>query len=604
VKQYSYARYVDLSAKWSTRHVGYAPKAMPVPTPSNATSHRLLRWTLACLLLLTIAPATRASGPERTPKSSDQPLRLSLEELGFQPISKEFLLNGSSMFTLHYVDDKHLLLTFVVKKLIPRLPDEPPDDMDRTVEAVLLELPTANVLARTNWHLHDHAQYLWSLGHGHFLLRIRDNLTTFAPLANLSTGSFTQHPFLTSQDRRIAAVIVSPDGDFLTIESIKRKPPEEKAKTPLFGPTPTAEPELGERDSVLIHFFRLHLADGPAPVKPHFAGVVQSHRVGDVPATTAGYLAVVDQGHRQWAFDFHSYAGKKDELSPFDSSCPPAPIFVSHSEFIAFGCRNSQNMQQVGGFNTRGEEMWEQGLYGDFIAPHLGFAPSAGRFALSRILLRTSAVPDQPISADEVNAQTVIVYQTNTGKQLLRADCSPVERAGQNFAFSPDGLSLAVVHADAIEIYSLPPLTGKDQAALKLAQTSAPPENDLPVHFGDQPPETTADADSTIEPDIQPAPAPESQPTPAATNSPTLPTSHPTHADAPTTALEAEQPEVKAKAPIPAAQAAAQPQSQSQSQSDSSAADPEPGEHRAPPTLYNLPTDKDKTPATQKTTPQ
>jgi hypothetical protein len=601
VKQYSYARYVDLSATWNIRHVGYAPKAMPVPTPPNPTSHRLLRWTLACLLLLTIIPAARASGPEHTPKGSDQPQRLSLEELGFQPISKEFLLNGSSMFTLHYVDDKHLLLTFVVKKLIPRLPDEPPDDMDRTVEAVLLELPTATVLARTNWHLHDHAQYLWSLGHGHFLLRIRDNLTTFAPVANLSTGKpFTQHPFLTSQDRRIAAVIVSPDGDFLTIESIKRKPPEEKLQTPLFGPTPTADPQLAERDTVLIHFFRLHLTDDAVPVKPLFAGVVQSRRVGDVPATTSGYLAIVDQGRRQWAFDFHSYAGKKDELSPFDSSCPPAPIFVSHSEFIAFGCRNTQTMQQVGGFNMRGEEMWEQGLYGDFIAPHLGFAPAAGRFALSRILLRTSAVPDQPISADEVNAQTVIVYQTNTGKQLLRADCSPVERAGQNFAFSPDGLSLAVVHADAIEIYPLPPLSSKDQAALKLAQSSAPPETDLPVHFGDQSAGTTADADSAIEPDIQPAPAPESQPTPAATNSPTQPTSHPMiHADAPTTALEAEQPDAKAKAPTPTAQPTVQSQSESQSP-----ADPEPGEHRAPPTLYNLPTDKDKTPATQKTTPQ
>ena len=128
----------------------------------------------------------------------------------------------------------------------------------------------------------------------------------------------------------------------------------------------------------------------------------------------------------------------------------------------------------------RGEEMWEQGLFGDYVAPSLAFAPAGGRFALSRILLRSSAIPDQPISADEVSAQTVVVYQTDTGKQLLRADCSPVERAGQNFALSPDGLALAVVHADAIEIYTLPPLTTKDQADLKLAQASAPPETDLP----------------------------------------------------------------------------------------------------------------------------
>ncbi len=572
---------------------------MPVPNFTNPTSHHLLRWAFACLLLLAIAPGARASGPEHPAKSSDQPLRLPLEDLGFMPLSKEFLLNGSSMFTLHYVDDKHLLLTFVVKKLIPRLPDEPPDDMDRTVEALLLELPSAKILARTTWHLHDHAQYLWSLGHGHFLLRIRDNLTTFAPLANLATPQpFLQHPFLSAQERRIAAIIVSPDGDFLTVESIKRKDPEDKPKTPLFGPTPAPEPRLSERDAVLIHFFRLHPTDDGGPVKPNFAGVVQSRRVGDIPASTAGYLAIVDQGRRQWAFDFHSYAGKKDELSPFDSSCPPAPIFVSHSEFIAFGCRNSQSMQQVGGFNIRGEEMWEQGLYGDYVAPHLGFAPAAGRFALSRIMLRGSAIPDQPISLDEITSQTVIVYQTNTGKQLLRADCSPVERAGQNFAFSPDGLYLAVIHADAIEIYPLPPLSSKDQAALKLAQSSAPPENNLPIHFGNQVAATTADSD--IEPDIQPEPTPATQPTVNATNAPAQPDTQPTpttHAEAPATTLEAEQPTVKShNSTTPAAEPA---------NPSEPTADPAPGQHRAPPTLYTLPADKDKPPATtQKTTPQ
>ncbi len=240
---------------------------------------------------------------------------------------------------------------------------------------------------------------------------------------------------------------------------------------------------MAERNLVQINFFRLHPRDNGDPVKPVSAGVVQAGGVGDIPASTAGFIAVVDQGHQHYAFDFHSYAGKIDELAPFDSSCPPAPIFVSHGEFIAFGCRTSHTMQQVGGFNMRGEEMWEQGLFGDYTAPSLAYAPAGGRFALSRIMLHGTVVPDQPISADEISAQTVVVYQTNTGKQLLRADCSPVERAGQNFTLSPNGLSLAIVHADAIEIYSLPPLTSRDQADIKLAQASAPPETDLPVHF-------------------------------------------------------------------------------------------------------------------------
>ena len=41
-------------------------------------------------------------------------------------------------------------------------------------------------------------------------------------------------------------------------------------------------------------------------------------------------------------------------------------------------------------------------------------------------------------------------------------------------------MDLAIVHGDAIEVYHLPPLTTKEEAELKLAQASAPPENDLP----------------------------------------------------------------------------------------------------------------------------
>src|SRR3981189_885366 len=123
---------------------------MPVPNAPIPTLHRLLHSALACLLLA--STPTFAAKPE-------PPLRIPLENFGFQPLPTQFLLNGSSMLTLHYVDDKHLLLTFVVHRLIPRLRDEPEDDQDRVVDAVLLELPTGNILGRTTWHLHDHAQY-------------------------------------------------------------------------------------------------------------------------------------------------------------------------------------------------------------------------------------------------------------------------------------------------------------------------------------------------------------------------------------------------------------------------------------------------------------
>src|SRR5437868_8645349 len=121
---------------------------MQVPRASIPTLHHLFCCVLACLL---VAPASGYAA------RSEPPLRIPLENFGFQPLPAHFLLDGSSMYSVHYVDDKHLLLTFVVHRLIPRLPDEPEDDQDRMVEAVLLELPIGRALARTSWHLHDHA---------------------------------------------------------------------------------------------------------------------------------------------------------------------------------------------------------------------------------------------------------------------------------------------------------------------------------------------------------------------------------------------------------------------------------------------------------------
>jgi hypothetical protein len=551
---------------------------MPVPCASIPTMRRVLGSVLACLLV-TILPAFAAK--------NEPSLRIPLEDFGFQTLPVQFLLKGSSMMTLHYVDDKHLLLTFVVHRLIPRLPEEPEDDQDRMVDAILLELPSGRTLARTSWHLHDHGQYLWNLGHGHFLLRVRDTLTTFAPLANVATRDpFAQYPFLVSAERRLAALILSPEADLLIIETVKRTPPAPRRKPPILGPDPQFEsPELTEKNPVQINFYRIHSGDDGGAVQVRSAGAIQTPRAGDIPATTAGYLAVVDQGHQHWAFDFHSYAGKTDELSPFDSTCRPTPLFVSHSEFIAFGCHSGQNRQQLGGFNMRGEEMWEQGLFGDFMAPSIAYAPAGGRFALSRIMLRSSFISDQPVSADQVSGQNVVVYQTGTGKQLLRADCSPVERAGQNFTLSPNGLALAVLHADAIEIFNLPPLTSKDESDLKLARSIAPPENNLPVRFTGL--TTLADADSD----------PVSQSNPQAAPSPDSTQSTYTNQSTPQTTTRTTPSSSDATPPPPAATTAP---------ASPSSGDTPPEQHRTAPTLYTLPDERPpaSSPAKPKDTPQ
>ncbi|HEU5341445.1 hypothetical protein [Edaphobacter sp.] len=521
----------------------------------------LLRKLIGLPLVLSAALAFAARGPQPD-------LRIPLDSVGFQPLTQDFLLRGSSMLTLGFVDDHHLLVTFEIHALLKRIPNDPPTDQDRVIRAVLVELPSGRALAHADWRLHDRGQYLWNLGQGQFLLRIRDTLTTFAPLAGLNSGNaFGQQPFLDVVNRHIGALQLTPEADVLTVET-KAIEPSEKPVSDAAGPVvPDPAPDTSDTP-IQVNFYRIE--NTGSSVRALYAGVGRARSFGSFAITNAGYLQVLDQGHMHWAFNFDTFSGKVWELSPFDSTCRPSPIFVSHSEFIAFGCHGADSAQIFGGFNMRGEQTWQQGLYGSFIDPYLAFSPASGRFALSRILTTSPLADTTPLIPETLSSQTVVVYQAGSGRQILKVECSPIEPAGQNLALSPDGLRLGVVHDGAIEIYQLPSLTAKEQADLKLAQSSSPKPVELPVRFAASGAVQPTSGEVKDEPAAQP-PAPA-----AASATPSTP--------APATKAAAATP---ATNPAPQAQP---PAAQPAPAAENASGDQQPG-HRKPPTLYTLPTD-------------
>jgi hypothetical protein len=455
---------------------------MPVPAAHHETPRPLRRLSILLLALL-LAPAVFARGPE--PR-----LSIPLEALGYQPLTKQVLLSGASILTIHYVDDRHLLVTFNLRRLLKRLPGDPPGDLDRNIEAVLVEIPSGKAIARTSWRVHDLNQYLWDLGSGRFLLRIQDNLFVLDPLHNLPAGDvFRQQPLLAST-RHIGIIRLSPDARLMTLETSDEAPAEEQ-RSPSPGTrafaAAAANPDAGKSDHshsaspVQINFYRLRNGESNQ-LLAQAAGAARARNFVLIPADADGFLSVIDQGQRHWAFNFNPYDGKVSELSPFDSTCHPSPHFVSRSEFIAFGCRAGNLPQMLGGFNFRGEEMWEQILPESFISPSFAYAPAAGRFVFSRVLA-TSPVAEESFAAEQLTNQSITVIQTDSGRQVFHIDSQPILRSTQNFALSPDGLELAVIRNAVIEVYPLPPLTSKDRAGVAKAASLVPPATESPVVF-------------------------------------------------------------------------------------------------------------------------
>ena len=506
-------------------------------------------------------------------------LRIPLEPLDFQAFPAQVLSSGASLVTLHYVDSKHLLVTFNRRRLMPRIPGDPETDVDRNIDAVLLELTSGKVLARTSWRLHDPGQYLWSLGNGAFALRQRDVLTLLQPLAGLATGNaFAEQPFIKS-NRPIGSVLLSPEGDLLTLETLDRspylpRPTKPSPGTSAYAAAAASAAAAGDSAAeepqglVQIDFFRLHReprAASPEKLDIARAGTVAARNMVLLPIDAAGFLSVLDEGNMHWAFNFNSHQGKVDELSPFDSSCHPIPFLVSRSEFVAFGCRGGKDPRELGGFNLRGEEMWEQTFTDSFTAPAFSFAPTAGRFALSRLSTSYPVDPEQEVTAG-FTAQTVTVYQTESGRQVFSLNCNPILRASENFALSPNGEELAVLNNGAIEIYTLPPLSGKDRVGIHLAETLAPERTNAPILLDGK------RNRSTVRERLEP------------TASPAVASKAPATEIVPTTTAPSQTPAGEPDA-VPVAQKAPPPQTEAgQTQLGDAPAQTE--GHRKPPTLY------------------
>ncbi len=402
------------------------------------------------------------------PRGPQPVLKLKLAELGFPGIPQALMDVGASMVTAHYVDGTHLLVTFSLRELVERIPDDPPEDDDRAVAAVLLELPTGKVLARTRWHLHDHAQYLWNVGRGRFLLRTGNaretKLTAIAPLENLAGGdAFRQMGFVRVRGK-LDDLVVSPDFEVVTVES---SPLREQGMRRL---------TEAERPDETFAFLRV-VGTGSAenPVKAAAAGMVRSRDLGALPLNGRGYLVAEGGKRGRWAMSFQGFDGETRKLGDVDSSCPPVMQFLGPAEFLAMSCRGSADSMVAKVFDFAPHEIWEEPMGGTLPLDQFANAEAAGRFAVSLLVPQSggaTAVPTTGLTA--ATAQEVRVYQTESGDLLLKVVVTPTSRTGQNFDLSPDGRSLVVLREGAIEVYALPALSAGDAKDLAEVRGFAP----------------------------------------------------------------------------------------------------------------------------------
>ncbi len=405
-----------------------------------------------------VCMAAAVAAPVKTPPPAAS---FPLERFGYRPgTSSVALRTGYTNATLSFIDAEHLLLTFSARKLMTRAHDQRELDDDHTVRAEVIHLPDGAVVRETEWRMHDRGPYLWPLADGRFLLRERGDLYTLDPMGS-AHGETLGRRMLLHSENEIESLQLSPSRDLLLLETVPAR---------MVGD----DPEERKPRTVAVDFFKVVAEPGGA-VSLKERGHAIAHTAFGVSFTAMGVLQTVQEDRMHWGFDFHTFAGKNLELAGFTSTCRPSSIFVSDAEFFAFGCRGGEDRKLMGGFNLLAEAKW---VFTTDDAPlWLGVsnAPMVGRFAVRNTLTSVAATDNDRLSAGDIRAQEVRVYSSREGQELLRAYCGPAQRANGNFALSPDGLHLAVLHGAQLEVYNLPAVPPEDHKLYEREQTSLTP---------------------------------------------------------------------------------------------------------------------------------
>jgi len=396
-------------------------------------------------LLAAAAPACRSESKRKPDSDPGTPpsVRIEVGPLGYVAPSRAYLSYRYSSTTLDFIDNNHLLFTFRDAALMHRIPDDPPDDEDQTIRAEVLDISSGKTVEESQWRMHDRQRYLWPLHDGKFLVRQRNSLY-------LTDSHLELRPYLRF-DTPLQLVQISPDRNLMVIEVQKIVPPDPNApKAPSFDSFFGPPPKPKRTRMVLLH-----------PGDNTVLAESETRHPVDVPLVENGYLNLLEgKDPGKWVMQREVLRGGDPQvIAEVKSSCMPTLMTLSHSVALAVGCPpKGGNDHVVSAISLKGDVLWQDRWKPRYIWPTFDYAEDGSRFAYGSLQINRDIGSMDFFGQEDVVAQMVGVFDTESGKLELTKDASPVLSAGHNYALSSDGRRFAILREGAIEIYDLPPV--------------------------------------------------------------------------------------------------------------------------------------------------
>lgn len=388
------------------------------------------------------------NGPSSAAATPQPSARLDLSSAGYNELSAMARRSDKVNFTIDFIDSDRLLLTYNPKKLVTRLPECPPTHDDHLIHAAILDAHTGRVLRSMDWYLHDGRRYLWPLGAGKFLLR------RLKSLYEIDTD--LKEKLLFNSPVELLWVSVTPDGKQIITETTQNES-QGKSKS---------------KNTVWIEF-----RDAQSLAVQR---AIKSEKEVHTEATSSGFASVIPGlSGRVWLIRFGQSEQQRDNIARVKTRSRAPDVLYLSGNTLLFGRDSASHPgYNVSAFTVTGNRLWRQHWDEHRYSPLVERSEDGSRFAISTLRLVDQAiapVPDDPTDSSlEGLAQTIQVSNTASGDPVISVDANPVVLSGQNFALSPDGTKLAVLHGLGIDVYDLPEMSNDERAKYTAVKADVP----------------------------------------------------------------------------------------------------------------------------------
>jgi hypothetical protein len=406
------------------------------------------RFTTAAAFMA-VALASQGASKQKPDPGPQPNTRIEVEPLGFTAPNRAYFSYRYSTMTLDFIDKDRLLFTFRDNGLMRRLPGDPADDQDQTIHAIVLDIATGKPIEEARWRMHDRDRYLWPLRDGKFLVRQRNSLY-------LTDSRLELRPYL-DFDTTLQAVVIAPDRKLMVLEVQKFVTPDAGDDSTGQKP-PSLDAPASDKPPVRQKRTRIDMLH---PGEHTILAESDARHPIDLPMVEDGFLGLLaGKDPNKWMIRKQGLHGDPTIIAEVRSSCTPTLMSVSKTVALSVGCPPSGGGDHViNAVSTMGGVLWQDLWKQRYIWPTFDYAEDGSRFAYSSLEVNRVIGTMDVFGGDDVIAQMVGVFDTETGKLVMAKDATPIMSAGHNYTLTSDGHRFAILREGAIEIYDLPPVT-------------------------------------------------------------------------------------------------------------------------------------------------